>query len=193
MHPLYRLSLLLICTTISVHSLIAQNPVPQWTHFRGSNLNGISSESGLPTTWNDSSHIQWKTPIAGKGWSSPVVYGNQVWLTTEENKEMRAICYDFQTGKIIHNKIVFNPDTLYRKHSINTYATPTPAIDEGFVYQQIPLAVIPDPPFERILPPEWAELKVTKEGPTVSSVGFSTGGVSNDRDFPYSVTPSPDA
>ena len=134
MHPQYRLLLLLIFTTISIHSLIAQNPIPQWTHFRGSNLNGISSESGLPTTWSDSSHIQWKTSIAGKGWSSPVVYGNQVWLTTEENKEMRAICYDFQTGKIIHNKIVFNPDTLYRKHSINTYATPTPAIDEDFVY-----------------------------------------------------------
>jgi hypothetical protein len=65
-----------------------------------------------------------------------VVLDNQVWLTTatEEGKEMRALCADFQTGSIIHDILVFTPDTLYRKHAVNTYATPTPAIEEGFVY-----------------------------------------------------------
>ena len=107
---------------------------PSWTHYRGTNLNGISTETGLPVNWNDSTNIGWKTAIAGKGWSSPVVYGDQMWLTSEANREMRAICVDFQTGEIIHDRILFNPDTLYRKHSINTYATPTPAIEENYVY-----------------------------------------------------------
>lgn len=55
-------------------------------------------------------------------------------MTTEEDREMRAICYDLQTGELLFNPLVFNPDTLYRKHSINTYATPTPAIEEDFIY-----------------------------------------------------------
>ncbi len=114
--------------------LTAQGPIPQWTHYRGSNLDGISTETGLPISWNDSSSIAWKTSILGNGWSSPVVYGNQVWLTSEYNKKMKAVCVDFTTGKIIYNKTLFSPISLYRKHSINTYATPTAAIEEGFVY-----------------------------------------------------------
>ncbi len=129
-----RLSLSFICIIATIISLNAQDQENNWTHFRGSDLNGISSESGFPDTWNDSTNVLWKTSIDGKGWSSPVVYGNQVWMTTEENKEMRAVCYDTRTGKMIHNLTVFTPETLYRKHSINTYATPTPAIEEGFVY-----------------------------------------------------------
>jgi len=120
----------------SFYLLNAQDPVPEWTHFRGSKLNGISQERDLPTSWNDSTHIAWKTSIDGKGWSSPVVLGKLVWLTTadEGEMEMRAVCVDFTSGKIIHNKLVFAPDTLYRKHAINSYATPTSALEEGKVY-----------------------------------------------------------
>jgi len=107
-----------------------------WTHFRGSELNGISSGSGFPLTWNDSTHITWKAPIEGKGWSSPVVLDKQIWLTTasKEKKEMRAICVDFESGEQIHNKLIFTPEKLFRIHAINSYATPTPAIEEGRVY-----------------------------------------------------------
>lgn len=109
---------------------------PSWTHFRGSNLNGISEETNIPLSWNDSTNIAWKTAIEGKGWSSPVVQGEQTWLTTATNNgmEMRAICLDFSTGDIIHNILLFRPDSLYRIHAINSYATPTPAIEEGKVY-----------------------------------------------------------
>ena len=107
-----------------------------WTHFRGSGLNGISSGSGFPLTWNDSTHIAWKAPIEGKGWSSPVVLDKQVWLTTadKEKKEMRAICLDLESGEQIHNKLIFTPEKLFRIHAINSYATPTPAIEKGRVY-----------------------------------------------------------
>jgi outer membrane protein assembly factor BamB len=107
-----------------------------WTHFRGSALNGISSETGFPSVWNDSLNIAWKVPDPGRGWSSPVVFGDRIWYTTaiQEKKEMRAVCVDLHTGEILQNKLVFQPDKLYRIHAVNSYATPTPAIEEGYVY-----------------------------------------------------------
>ena len=128
--PVLLLFTLLSCSTGNA------DKVPSWTHFRGTGLNGISHETNLPVSWSDSVNIAWKTPLDGKGWSSPVVYGDQVWFTssTDRGNEMRALCVDFHTGEIIHNRILFTPDSLFRKHSINTYATPTPAMEEGFVY-----------------------------------------------------------
>ncbi|MCK5067574.1 MAG: hypothetical protein KAR16_09050 [Bacteroidales bacterium] len=104
----------------------AQEDHSSWTHFRDSGLNGISTETGFPITWNDSIHISWKLPIEGKGWSSPVVLNEQVWVTTadEEKKEMRAICVDLKNGELIHNRVIFTPETFYRIHAINSYATP---------------------------------------------------------------------
>jgi outer membrane protein assembly factor BamB len=107
-----------------------------WTHFRGSNLDGISDDQHSPITWNDSTNIIWKTDIQGKGWSSPVVFGDQVWVTSasEDGKQMAGNCLDFNTGKLIYNIPLFQPDTTFPKHTINTYATPTPCIEDGFVY-----------------------------------------------------------
>jgi outer membrane protein assembly factor BamB len=107
-----------------------------WTHFRGNYLDGISEDQNAPILWNDSTNIIWKTGIQGKGWSSPVVFGDQVWVTSasEDGKQMAGICLDFNSGKLIYNIHLFQPDSTYPKHSINTYATPTPCIEEGFVY-----------------------------------------------------------
>jgi outer membrane protein assembly factor BamB len=106
-----------------------------WTHFRGTNLNGIAESENIPLKWDDSV-IKWKTEIHDKGHSSPVVYKNQIWLTTgkPDGKELYAVCFDFKTGKIIFDIKVFTPDEVERKHSVNTYATPTPCIEKGFVY-----------------------------------------------------------
>lgn len=108
----------------------------QWTHFRGSNLNGISADTIVPLVWNDSTNLIWKTDIRGRGWSSPVVYGDQVWVTTAtvDGKEMSGICLDFKTGKQLFDILLFKQDSIYGKHSVNTYATPTPCIENGFVY-----------------------------------------------------------
>ncbi len=116
--------------------LFSAHAQDNWTHFRGSNLNGISMAKVVPVLWNDSTNILWKTDIEGKGWSSPVVFGNQVWVTTAAGtgKDMSGICVDLNTGKIIFNRKLFNPDSIYGKHDVNTYATPTPCIEEGRVY-----------------------------------------------------------
>jgi outer membrane protein assembly factor BamB len=64
------------------------------------------------------------------------VYDNQIWLTTgtPDGKELYAVCADFQTGKIIHDIKVISPEQTIGKHSINTFASPTPCIEKGFVY-----------------------------------------------------------
>lgn len=108
----------------------------QWSHFRGSALDGIAGEGHYSTVWSNDKNIAWKTEIHGRGWSSPVVYGNQVWVTTapSDGKELYAVCVDYDTGEILHDIKVFEPDTVRRIHDVNSYATPTPAIEEGYVY-----------------------------------------------------------
>lgn len=107
-----------------------------WTHFRGSELNGVSLEKGFPTRWNDSLNIAWKFPEWGKGWSSPVVLDQQVWFTSadRQTREMRVICVDLGTGEKLYDRLIFHPEKLHRIHAVNSYATPTPAIEEGYVY-----------------------------------------------------------
>ena len=120
---------------LSVTCLNAQNT--NWTHFRGSNLDGIAGKGvNVPTRWDDSTNVLWKVPISGKGWSSPVVWGDQVWLTTAttDGKQMFGLCLNRKTGKEIFNLKLFESASTYSKHDFNTYATPTPCIEQGFVY-----------------------------------------------------------
>ncbi|MBI5009111.1 MAG: quinonprotein alcohol dehydrogenase, partial [Bacteroidia bacterium] len=120
---------------ISAGTLKSQNT--NWSHFRGSNLDGISGDGlNVPTKWDDSTNVLWKAPVSGKGWSSPVVWGDQIWLTTAatDGKQMFGICLNKKTGKEIFNLKLFESASTYSKHDFNTYATPTPCIEQGFVY-----------------------------------------------------------
>lgn len=106
-----------------------------WTQFRGTHPNGIVAAENFPLKLDDSV-IKWKTEIHDKGYSSPVVFNNQIWVTTakSDGKELYAVCLDFETGKIIYDIKVFTPELVEKRHSVNTYATPTPCIEKGFVY-----------------------------------------------------------
>jgi outer membrane protein assembly factor BamB len=137
-HPVTYRSTILFCFLILVPFFVSEHVSAQdknWTHFRGSNLNGISEAKDIPLIWNDSV-IKWKTKIHDEGYSSPVVYDNQIWVTaaTTDGKELYAVCTDFPTGKIIYDIKVFTPDEIEGKHSLNTYASPTACIEKGFVY-----------------------------------------------------------
>jgi outer membrane protein assembly factor BamB len=130
--------ILLFCYLILISLLFSETACSQnsnWTHFRGSNLNGIAETGTIPLKW-DESVIKWKTSIHDEGYSSPVVYDNQIWLTsaTQDGKSLYAVCTDFNTGKIIYDIKVFTPEEVEGKHSLNTYASPTPCIEKGFVY-----------------------------------------------------------
>ncbi len=107
-----------------------------WTHFRGSNMDGNASVEKAPVYWNDSVNVVWKVPVKGLGWSSPVVFGNQIWLTSaaKDGKEFYTLCYEFSSGKLLDEKTIFTAEDPQRIHGTNSYATPTPCIEEGFVY-----------------------------------------------------------
>jgi outer membrane protein assembly factor BamB len=107
-----------------------------WPQFRGPHGDGISDAKDLPTTWSEKENIVWKTAIHDKGWSSPVVWGNQIWMGTADEKghDYYAICVDRDSGKIVHDIKLFTvekPDFCIAK---NSYASPTPVIEEGRVY-----------------------------------------------------------
>jgi outer membrane protein assembly factor BamB len=113
----------------------ADSQSANWTHFRGSSSNGLAEGEDIPLKWDDSV-IKWKREIHDRGHSSPVVFGNQIWVTTakDDGKELYAVCLDFKTGEIIFDILIFTPVEAEEKHQLNTYATPTPCIEKGFVY-----------------------------------------------------------
>ena len=76
-----------------------------WPEFRGPQGNGISAATDLPLAWGEGKNVKWSTPIHGKGWSSPVIWGQQVWLTTAtpDGHELFAVCIDRDTGNVIHD------------------------------------------------------------------------------------------
>lgn len=115
---------------------LSQPEESSWTHFRGTQLDGISHNAGLPLKWNDSLNVIWKKPVHGKGHSSPVVFNGKIWLTTASGsgKELYALCYDFKTGRLIHDVLVFQRDSALSIHTLNSYATPTPAVADDAVY-----------------------------------------------------------
>src|SRR5262245_44220703 len=82
-----------------------------WPQFRGPLGQGHSAETGLPLEWSESRNIIWKSPVPGRGWSSPVVLDGRVWLTTSVQDRgaasLRAIGFDVETGRELVNTEVF--------------------------------------------------------------------------------------
>ena len=108
-----------------------------WPQFRGSEGQGLSKVTAAPVKWSDGSpNIKWKVAIDGLGWSSPVIQGPQIWMTTatEGGKSLRAVCVDVAAGKILHNVEVFRLESPGYIHKKNSYASPTPILDKDRVY-----------------------------------------------------------
>ncbi len=80
----------------------AEEHVSAWNQFRGPGGMGQADGATPPTTWSEGENVAWKVPIPGKGWSSPVVQGNSVWLTTatQSGRSLRVVCLDAETGKL---------------------------------------------------------------------------------------------
>jgi outer membrane protein assembly factor BamB len=108
----------------------------QWPQFRGPDGNGLSTSAGLPLTWNETTNVRWKTAIHGRGWSSPVVLGSQVWVTTAtpDGRQLFAVALDKQSGRIVYDLKLFDVANPQYAHPFNTYASPTPVIEDGRVY-----------------------------------------------------------
>ena len=108
----------------------------EWPQFRGPTGQGTATTSAAPTTWSETKNVRWKAPTPGSGWSSPVVSGNQIWMTSsiQEGRSLRAICVDRSSGSIIREAEVFRREEAEHVHSQNNHAAPTPVIDGNQVF-----------------------------------------------------------
>lgn len=106
-----------------------------WPQWRGPTLNGISQDASPPMQWSDTENVAWKTPIPGKGHSSPIVVGQRIFLTTaiEEKRQRLLLCLDRTTGQILWQKVVLEAP-LEKKHTLNNCASATPASDGQRVF-----------------------------------------------------------
>ncbi|MEK6237924.1 MAG: PQQ-binding-like beta-propeller repeat protein [Planctomycetales bacterium] len=134
-NPAAKLVVLLVgaaCLTPATRLLAEEH----WNQYLGPTGNGHSSAKGLPLEWNEKSNIRWKVPIRGKGWSSPTVWGNRAWLTTatEDGTKMYVLCIDCKTGKTLHDLLVLENEKPEFCHKFNSYASPTPFVEQGRVY-----------------------------------------------------------
>ena len=77
----------------AVHSDEQRTPAENWPEFRGPSGDGQTPSRDLPLNWSETENIAWKTPIHDRGWSSPVIWQNQVWVTTatEDGRRLFAV------------------------------------------------------------------------------------------------------
>jgi hypothetical protein len=135
--------------------------LPAWNQWRGPAGQGHApAAKDLPRSWSETEHVAWKTPIDGKGWSSPVLADGRLWLTTavetplsEAEKaerlanvadssslqvsgpvSLRAVCLDAASGEVLHAIELFRQSQPDPIHSLNSYASPSPILEAGRLY-----------------------------------------------------------
>lgn len=153
-NPIMAIRFLMLPILLLASAIVAAGD--SWPGFRGPTGDGRSNATNPPKTWNekDNNNILWKTKIHGKGWSSPVVLGDRVWLTTADEllaeqvpnakggppanpvKEVTffAVCVDRGSGKIIHDVKLGSESNPAYCHPFNSYASSTPFIESGRLY-----------------------------------------------------------
>ena len=154
------LTVALLFTALTSDSAVAE-ALPPWNQWRGPAGQGHApAAKGLPLAWSESENVVWKTPVEGKGWSSPVLADGRLWLTTAvetplseaekaerlanvENSSslqvsgpvsLRAVCLDATSGKVLHDIELFRQSQPDPIHSLNSYASPSPILDGGRLY-----------------------------------------------------------
>jgi outer membrane protein assembly factor BamB len=137
----------------------AADTARDWPQFRGPDGTNIVEKSAAPVHWTDAGQTRFNTPIPGKGWSSPVVADGRIWLTTAitrdltaeelaqrmargeireiqtvaESVDLRAICIDLETGRLLHDLSLRKTDAPQPINPLNSYASPTCCIADGRV------------------------------------------------------------
>ncbi|HBO53279.1 MAG TPA: quinonprotein alcohol dehydrogenase, partial [Planctomycetes bacterium] len=125
------LSLFILCLLTITATISAEG----WNQFRGASGNG-KTPADLPLEFSESDGVAWKVPLAGKAWSSPVIWKKQIWVTNAlpDGHKLWALCFDLETGKKIHDILVFDVAEPQFCIAKNSYASPTPVIEEGRIF-----------------------------------------------------------
>ena len=155
---------LLVTLALSASPTSAAGGETNWPQWRGPDGSGVSSERGLPEEWGEAKNIRWKTPLPGKGHSSPVVWGKRVFVTTavegpvvpgakavehriegqiwkhpdsvgaDRKHAFKVIALDRDTGKILWEQTAWEGTPYDDRHRKASYASATPATDGRMVY-----------------------------------------------------------
>ena len=137
---------------------VGLNAADNWPQFRGPGALGISENVNLPDKWSTTENVLWKRDIDGRGWSSPVVWGKRVFLTTVINEgkseeprkglyfggnrlrtptsihNWKVVCLNLDTGKVYWEKLARKGKPQGPIHIKNSYASETPITDGERVY-----------------------------------------------------------
>ena len=120
---------------ISLYFAFVTLSAENWPGWRGPNGDGISNEKIVPKLWSNTKNIAWKMPIQGEGHSSPIVWGDRVFLTTSltDSNERRLLCFERLTGRLLWDELVIrsSPESIHR---LNSRASSTPSTDGELVY-----------------------------------------------------------
>ncbi len=102
-----------------------------WPWWRGPSRNGVAAETAVPTKFSETENVQWKTPVPGRGHSSPIVVGNRIFLTTANDREQTqfVLAFDRGSGKLLWQTEVNRGAFPAKNHAKNTEATPSVACD----------------------------------------------------------------
>ncbi|HZL90845.1 MAG TPA: PQQ-binding-like beta-propeller repeat protein [Pirellulaceae bacterium] len=131
-------------------------PTVNWPQFRGPNVDGLGEGDTLPESWSATENVVWKAEIPGWGWSSPIVWGNKIFVTSAVSEQPReklviggypggrvkptdvhrwmTYCIDFDSGKIVWEREAFRGIPPDERHPKNSYASATPSTDGERVY-----------------------------------------------------------
>jgi outer membrane protein assembly factor BamB len=124
--------LLMIGPAVFPHMLSAGD----WPQFRGPRGQGVAESTQPPLSWSETRNVAWKKELSGLGWSSPVIGEGKLWLTVAagEGRSLRAVALDPESGETLHDVELFHFDDPPKINKKNSYATPTPWIEDGRVY-----------------------------------------------------------
>ena len=166
-----KLTLLFSTLTLSLIAFVAFKPASSgaapntnWTGWRGSEGSGVSAETNLPTEWSADKNVKWKAALPGRGHSSPIVWGNKIFLTTDiegdvvpgakavkhiiegqeyihpdsiaadRNHTFKVLCVDRTSGKILWEQTAYSGTVYDGRHRKGSYAAPTMVTDGQLVY-----------------------------------------------------------
>jgi outer membrane protein assembly factor BamB len=165
--PLTRIAIIIavaLACAVSTLSFINRASAANWPQWRGPGGQGISAEKNLPAEWSSTKNIKWKTKILGRSHSSPIVWGNRIFLTTaiegvlvpgakavthtaggqvflhpdsvgaDHKQTFKVLCLDRESGKIIWEQTAFEGTPYDNRHRKSSYAASTPATDGKLVY-----------------------------------------------------------
>src|SRR6478672_571525 len=122
------ISRLLLATASGVFLFITSVPAANWPSWRGPTNDGVTEETDLPLKWSTSENVKWKTPLPDRGNSTPVVWGDKVFITQAAGEKRMLLCFDKKTGKQL-----WDAGTTWNKpelsHGTNPYCSASPATD----------------------------------------------------------------